>query len=268
MHPTCAVITGASSGIGEAFARELASKKVNLVLVARRKERLEKLAAELSKAYGISVETIALDLALPGSAEKLFAASTRDGKSIDLLINNAGVGAYRYFLRQELSQHMATIQLNLVTLTELTHRFSEHMLKHGRPAYIANIASIAAYQGVPRFAVYAATKSFVRILSTVLNRELRGTSLSVTCVCPGGTATEFLESNGQSLKSGKSGMMMSAEEVVKISLKGIFARKTIVVPGLLNKIACLAPRLLPMNFAMTLAEIAMSSAVQEKISLK
>lgn len=268
MYPNCAVITGASSGIGEAFARELASKKVNLVLVARRKERLEKLASELSKAYGISVDTYALDLSAAGSAEKLFTRATSNGRSIDLLINNAGVGAYRYFLRQELSQHLATIQLNLVTLTELTHRFSEHMLKLGRPAYIANIASIAAYQGVPRFAVYAATKSYVRILSTVLNRELKGTNLSVTCICPGGTATEFLEANGQSLKNGKTGMMMTAEEVVRTSLKGIFSRKAVVVPGLLNKIACLAPRLLPLDFAMSIAEIAMSSAVQEKISLK
>ncbi len=266
--PTRALITGASSGIGEAFARELAKEKVNLVLVARRKDRLDKLASELSRTHGITVEIVPLDLSVAGAAEKLFNAATENGKSIDLLINNAGVGVYRYFLKEELNQHLATIQLNLVTLTDLSHRFAEHMLRHGRPSYIANIASIAAYQGVPRFAVYASSKSYVRIFSTILNRELRGTALSVTCVCPGGTATEFLEKNGQHLKSGKSSMMMSADEVVRISLKGIFARKAVVIPGLLNKIACLAPRLLPFNLAMTVAEIAMSSTVDEKLPLR
>ncbi len=264
MKPTRAVITGASSGIGESFARLLAERGTNLIIVARRADRLEKLAAELKQKHGIQVECLALDLMAPHAAKTLFEFSTKNGQIVDLLINNAGAGPYAPFLKTSLEKHMGVVQLNLVSLTELCHLFASHMLSHQKPAFISNIASVASYQGVPRFAVYSASKSYVRVFSEILNRELRGTSVSVTCVCPGGTATEFLEKNGQILKNEKFSPLMSSEKVAKISLQGIFTKKSIVIPGFLNKIACFFPRFLPSSLALTLASKAMEASVNEQ----
>jgi short-subunit dehydrogenase len=135
------------------------------------------------------------------------------------------------------------------------------MIAQNKNCYIANIASIAAFQGAPSFATYAATKVFNRIFSEILNRELRGTQVSVTCVCPGGTYTEFLEKNGQVLKEAGRATMMTADAVARIGLKGMFQRKAVIVPGWINKLACFLPRLLPRGLALILAEIMMNRSV-------
>jgi short-subunit dehydrogenase len=264
-YPTRAVITGASSGIGESFAREFAKSKVNLVLVARRKERLEQLAEELKRAYRVEVECIQLDITVPGAIESLLVKSTENGKLVDCLVNNAGNGTYRSFLDTDLDKHLGTLNLNLTTLIEGSHRFGLHMRAHGKPSYIVNIASVAAYQGTPKFAVYAASKFAVRVFSRVFNYELAGTNVSVTCVCPGGTTTEFLGHAGQSSKPGfkQRFIMMTSESVAKIGIKAMLARKPVVIPGLLNKFTCFIVRFVPEGLALYMAGKSMSSAVDE-----
>ncbi|MFZ9596167.1 MAG: SDR family NAD(P)-dependent oxidoreductase [Bdellovibrionia bacterium] len=259
-----ALVTGASSGIGEAFARELASRGSDLVITARRESRLQTLAQQLRQQYGVQVDCVVCDLAQPDSAQRLYQQATAGGKSVQILMNNAGVGPYGEFLSGGWEGHAATLQLNATSLSELCYRFSSHMISQARPCYLVNIASIAAFQGSPNFAVYAGTKAFNRIFSEILAFELKSTQVSVTCVCPGGTYTEFLEKNGQVLKEAGHSAMMTAEEVARIGIEGMLRRKTVVVPGLLNQVACFLPRLLPRAFALKLAQVAMNRSVSKQ----
>lgn len=263
MKPTRAVITGASSGIGEEFAKTLAGQRVNLVIVARRTERLEQLANELMKEHGITVEVMTLDLTETDAPEKLFQMATKNGP-VDLLINNAGAGPYRHFLKTDLNEHKKIMTLNMNSLTVLTHLFVTHMIENGKDAAVLNVASVASYTPVPRYAVYCATKSYVRIFSEILNYELQDTKVSVTCLCPGGTHTEFLEKNNQSPKKGSDLFMMSARKVAEAGLKATYERKSIVIPGLFNKISSALPAIVPNSIGMLLSEKAMQTAVDEK----
>lgn len=258
-----AVITGASSGIGEALARHLASQGVNLVIAARRADHLRRLASELSLKYDISVEVFPVDLTEEKGAENLFAYSVQDGKKVDLLINNAGIGPYRHFIKTDLQEHLKVINLNMNSLTILSHLFAVHMLKEKRTGYILNVSSVASYSPFPRFAVYGASKSYVRYFSETLNYELQGTNVSVSCLCPGGTMTEFLEKNNQKLKT-REGLLMSSEEVARIAIKGTLSKKPIIIPGFFNKAACLLNTLLPSALIMKLTELIMTKAVHEK----
>lgn len=259
-----AVITGASSGIGEAFAYNLASQGVNLVIAARRTEQLNQLAQRLTEKFHVSVEVCTLDLNDPDAPEKLLKFATQDGKKVDLLINNAGAGPYRHFVNTPLEEHQKIIQLNLVSLTSLCHKFTRHMMENKTPAYILNVASVASYQPVPRFAVYCATKSYVRIFSEIFSYEMKDSNVSVSCLCPGGTKTEFLETNNQ--KASKSGdrFLMNPSTVAAIGLNGTFAKKPVIIPGLFNKLSCLAPRFFPSRFNIMMSEKAMTMAVSEK----
>lgn len=261
MKPTRALVTGASSGIGEEFAKILASQGVNLVIAARREDRLLALKETLVKSYGISVEIVPIDLTSPHSAEDLFKLSTKSGP-IDMLINNAGAGPYRAFLKTSRLEHEKIMQLNMVSLTSLSHLFAEHMKKHGRPSWILNVASIAAFSPAPRFAVYCGSKYYVRIFSEILRHELKATNISVSCLCPGGTATEFSKVNNQEVSSGM--FLMSAEKVARIGLEGAFKKKTVIIPGFFNKLSCLLSSILPDSIAIPLSEKAMDMAVKEQ----
>lgn len=258
-----AVITGASSGIGEAFANLLASQGVNLVIAARRSEHLNQLAAKLTERFKITVEVLPLDLTDISAPEKLFDFATQNGAQVDLLINNAGAGPYRQFLETQLLDHKNIIQLNLSSLTTLCHLFAGHMIDNKKPGFILNVASVAAYQPVSKFAVYCATKSYVKIFSEIFNYELAKTNVSVSCLCPGGTKTEFLEKNNQKSQSGDN-FLMSAEKVAAIGLAGTLAKKAVIIPGLFNKLACFFPRFLPNNLNLIISNKAMALAVTEK----
>jgi short-subunit dehydrogenase len=251
-----AVVTGASSGIGEEFARQLASLGADLVIAARRLDRLDKLAAELARDHDVAVETLKCDLSAPEQAAWLFEGAVKGG-SVTMLINNAGIGPFGRFLHHPRDKHTETVQLNAVALTELSYFFAAHMLEHGKPSYIANIGSIAGFQGTTNFAVYAGTKAYVRVFSEILARELQDTNIKVTCVCPGGTHTEFSDANGQLVKESAHRLMMSSKDVVDRALSGMLTGRTFVIPGFVNKVACLLPRFLPSGLALTLAQIAM-----------
>lgn len=264
-----ALVTGASSGIGEEYATQLASQGADLVIAARRVDRLKALATKLEAEYQITVDVLKADLSSPASAYELFNRATEQGREVTILINNAGIGPFGPFITGERERHVATLQLNTVALTELCHLFINHMLEHGKKSYIANIGSIASFQGVTNYAVYAGTKAYVRVFSEIMARELKDTNISMTCVCPGGTYTEFMEANGQILKESAKSVMMTAREVVDAGMKGMLSGRTVVIPGLMNKLACFLPRILPSKVALTLAQMAMdrsasvASAVNE-----
>ncbi len=257
-----AVVTGASSGIGEQYARQLAALGADLVLVARRADRLARLAEEIRTTTGVEVSTLSADLSCPGAARTVFDETRKSGRTVTILINNAGIGPFAPFLDVGVEKHLETIQLNAVALTELSHLFTAEMRKLQTPCYVSNVASIAAYQAAPNFAVYAATKHFVRIFSEVLRHELRATKVKVSCLCPGGTSTEFSEKNGQAIQETGQAAMMSAEEVARQGIAGMLRGEPVVIPGVLNKLACLLPRFLSNRLSIALAEKVMSRAVK------
>jgi short-subunit dehydrogenase len=237
-----ALVTGASSGIGADMARKLAAWKCNLVLTARRLDRLEALCAELS-ATGVTARAVTEDLADPAGPARLHAAVRGDG--IDILINNAGFGAYQSFADTPWQRHAELLQLNVVSLVELTYRFLPDLLARPHRSHILNVSSIAAFVSVPYFANYGATKAYVLGFSESLAAELAGTRVRVTCLCPGGTWTEFSEVAGQTLGKMARAGMMSSERCAAIGLRGMLRGRRVVVPGGGNKATQVLSRLMP-----------------------
>ena len=245
-----ALVTGASSGIGAAIARELATLGVDLVLTARRRDALDAVAASCA---GVNVEIITVDLGKPGAARALWDAANAGGP-IDILINNAGFGYFRRFDDVDWARDSELMQLNMTSLVELARCFVDaHKASTGR-AHMLNIASTGAYQAVANMAVYAASKAFVRNFSEALHDEHRGTPLSVTCVCPGGTETAFHATSGGGDYSWiANASTKSAEFVAHAAIRALRRRKRIVVPGLFNKLSCFGVRLMTRPFASWLA---------------
>jgi short-subunit dehydrogenase len=232
-----ALVTGASSGIGAAIARELHAGGVTVVVTARREAQLQELAADCGNA-----EVIVGDLGRPGGARAVWAAATAKAP-IDIVVNNAGFGYLKQFTEQEWARDAEMIQLNMASLVELCRLFVDQKRPRG---YVLNIASIGAYQAVPNMALYAASKAFVRDFTEALHDELAGGPLSATVVCPGGTHTEFHAVAG----AGNYGWlarssMKSAEEVARYSVRALVKKKRIAIPGILNKLSCWSTRLAP-----------------------
>lgn len=247
-----ALVTGASSGIGAAIARDLAARGAALVLTARRREQLAAVAAECT-AKGATVQVITADLGKAGAASTLWAAAIAGG-AIDICINNAGFGYFRPFSEVEWAREAELVQLNMTSLVELSRELVA--ARKGKPgrAYLMNIASIGAYQSVPNMALYAASKAFVRNFTEAVHDELRGTEVSATCVCPGGTETEFHAQAG----AGNYGWianasMMSAETCAVRSVRAMLKGKRTYIPGLINKLSCFGVRFVPRRFASWMA---------------
>lgn len=257
-----AVITGASSGIGEEFARQLAALGADLVIAARRLSRLEDLAKDLRSKFDVQVKCVQLDLCQPNAAQTLFDQSIEDQKDVTILINNAGLGKFGLFQEFPFDVHRSTLQVNAVAPTEITYLYVQHMMSHGKPSYITQVASIAAFQPVGYFTVYSGTKGYIRYLSETLAFELRNTPIHVMCLCPGGTYTEFFEYSGQKITKSGHSAMMTAEAVVRSGIRAMLKKKTVFVPGLLNKLACFFPRFLPRGLALFLAFKTMNRAVE------
>lgn len=246
------VITGASSGIGECLARQLAAReKQALVLVARRADRLTALAAELATAHGIRVEVIALDLEQTGSSRLLLDAVAGKGLVIDTLVNNAGFGINDHFADMPLEKVQGMMQLNMVTLTELCHAVLPGM-RQRRQGRIMNIASVAAFQACPRFAVYAATKSFVLMFSEALAVEEKPHGIHVTAVCPGATRTAFHDIAGNH-GTFVSRIMDTPEMVSDTAIHALNRGQSVIVTGLLNKPLPFLIRLTPRSLVTWLA---------------
>lgn len=244
--PGTAVVTGASAGIGRELARVLAAEGHDLVLIARSRDRLESLASELTADHGISARPLVADLRGDGAPEAVERAVGREsGRPVDTLVNSAGFGTFGPFAETPLEQSLDLVRLNVTALTALTGLFLPGMLERGR-GRVLNVASTAAFQAGPGMAVYYATKAYVLHFSEAIAEELRGTGVTVTTLCPGPTRTEFQE-RAEMESSGllRGWAMMDAASVARAGVRGTLRGKRIVVPGALNKLGLLAPRLLP-----------------------
>jgi short-subunit dehydrogenase len=232
------LITGASAGLGAEFARQCAARGEALALVARRRDRLEALKAEL----GGDVHVFAADLALPGAAQSLIAELEAEGLGVATLINNAGFGLAGKFADRPLDRQIGMIDLNVRTLVELCHLVLPAMRAAGKGA-ICNVASTAAFQPGPNMAVYYASKAFVLSFTEALHHELKGSGIRVSALCPGPTESEFsdvADSHSPTLER----MKGPADAVVRAGLKGLDANKAVVIPGFKNKIGAQASRFL------------------------
>ena len=238
-----ALVTGASAGIGEAIARELASRGHGVTLVARREERLRGLAKELSAEHGVRAEVVAADLSEARDRDKLEKAVNKAGLTVEILVNNAGFGDFGFFAKSDRDRQVEMVRLNVEAVVDLSARYLGGMVDRGRGAVI-NTASTSAFQPLPTAATYSSSKAFVLAHSEALHTELRGTGVTVTAVCPGPVRTEFTEAaNIGEVEESTPGMFwMSAEDVAKEAVSAADKGKRSVVPGRLNQAGAMAGR--------------------------
>ncbi len=237
------LITGASSGIGEAFARRLAQDKHDLVLVARTEEKLSALREELMRKHKISAHYVAIDLNGYNADKRLFKETESQGLEVDWLINNAGFGSMGDFANLELEKELEMIGLNVMALVALTHRYLEQMRKR-KSGTIINVSSTASFQPIPFMATYAATKAFVSSFSEAIAEENRPHGIRVLSLCPGTTDTNFFAASGITDPVKIKGIQAS-EEVVEAALNALKRGKSSVVSGWANSLATALGSLTP-----------------------
>lgn len=239
-----ALITGASSGLGLEFANLLAAQKVNLVLAARHQEPMEKLASDLRRKHGVDVLVETIDLASPGAPGRLKISLDARSVAIDILLNNAGYGLHGDFLQTPIEHTVNMIQLNITALTELTYLFGRDMAAR-RSGHILLVASLLAFQAVPSYAAYAATKAYVLALGEALHDELRSHGVVVTSLCPGHTATGFDAAAGATASPLLRLLTMKPRPVAASGIQALLRGRAMVVAGLSNKMAAFSNRLTP-----------------------
>ncbi len=243
-----AVITGASSGIGYELLWLFAHDGYNLAIVSRDQNRLETIASAISDRHGINVIVLAKDLSRPEAAAEVVDELTRAGIAIQVLVNNAGFATYGPFVETSWDDERRLMQVNMVTLTELTKLVLPGMLSR-HEGRILNVASTAAFWPGPLMAVYYASKAYVLSFSEALAEELRGTGVTVTALCPGPTRTGFQERAAMTDSRMVRGEIMGASEVARLGYAGLLRGQLVVVPGIQNKLQALAPRFLPAGLA-------------------
>lgn len=236
------LITGASSGIGEVFARKLAARGQNLLLVARSEDKLMTLCNELGRANSIRAQYFAMDISLPDAPVRLFEETQSRGLTIDFLINNAGFGSVGDFSGLDLARELNMIDLNVHSLVELTNRFLVPM-RERKSGAIINVASTAAFQPVPYMATYAATKAFVLSFTEALWEENRAFGIKVMALCPGVTETGFFAAAKMDKPPGR--VSQTPEEVVDTALRGLSRGRSHIISGLPNYVMIQAERLAP-----------------------
>jgi hypothetical protein len=239
-----ALVTGASSGIGYELTRLFASDGWDVVLVSRRRGRLESVAEGLAETYGVEGHVFPTDLADPEAAEELHEAVTEAGHEVDALVNNAGFGSFGPFLEDDVDTDHAMITLHATTVTTLTKLFGREMAERGG-GRVLNNASVAGWAPTPSSAVYSAAKHYERAFSEALAEELDGTGVTVTALCPGETETGFFERGDYDRADVGEEEMMSARAVAEAGYRGMMAGDRLVVPGRLNKLRVFLGRLLP-----------------------
>ncbi len=241
-----ALITGASKGIGKAIAETLASRGYDLLLVARTEDLLEKVSAEIHSTTKRNCQWLSLDLAGDQAAETIYEWCNKNQFEVSVLVNNAGYGLSGNFEKYSPQEHAEMLHVNIITLTKLTRLFLPGMLK--QPAgYILNIGSSSSYQAVPFLSAYAASKAYVLSFSRGLYQELKKTKVSVTCVCPGPTDTNFVNRANVGAKGQKTAerFNMSPLTVAHIAVESLFRRRPEVITGGVNKLSVFFAWLLP-----------------------
>ena len=234
-----ALVTGASAGIGWAIAEQLAAGGANLVLTARRLERLEQLARTLREKHGVAVEVVSADLTQTIAPEEIFRFTESKGLVIDLLVNNAGLGAYGEFRASDLTSQMTMVQVNCAAVVHLTHLYVKGMVERGR-GDILIVASTASFQAVPYISTYAATKAFDLLLAEGLAEEVARYGVRVCALCPGPTTSEFQQVAGTPARGAR---FETAEKVARVGLQALAAGKHSVISGLPNWLGVQGQRL-------------------------
>jgi short-subunit dehydrogenase len=242
-----ALITGASKGIGKSIATALAQRKINVLLVSRSAGLLKELADSLKKQYGVETDYLAIDLSMPDASKSVYNWVQEKKYPVHILVNNAGYGLWGRFDNLGLEEQNNMIQLNISVPVNLTYAMLP-LLKANNKAYILNIASITAYQALPTLSVYAASKAFVLSFTRGLKYELKTTNVSVTCISPGPTDTDFVNRANMedAVKKKAEKFNMTPDAVAEIAVKGMFKGKTEIIPGVSNylgaQLASLAPK--------------------------
>jgi len=247
-----ALITGASTGIGAALSDVFAEHGHDLILIARNREKLQARAIAIQEKFGVKVAWFTEDLADPGGPARVHRTVSAEGLEVECLVNNAGVGLFGKFAMTDLDKELKMIQLNVTSLVELTKRFLPGMTQR-RSGKILNVASTAAFVPGPWMSIYYATKAFVLSFSDAINYELRPSGITVTTLCPGPTESEFKVRAGSQRSRLFEAFVMDAPTVARAGYDGMMRGKTLVVPGLRNKLIPVAARLTPRSLIATLS---------------
>ncbi len=248
-----ALVTGASSGLGADFARELAARGCGVILAARRADRLQELQKEITARYAVPVDYVSIDLSRPDGPRELFEAIRAKGRTVDVLINNAGYAVFGEFADSDWPKLEAMLQLDIVALTHLTRLFAAEMAARGS-GRILLVASTGAFQPTPNYAAYAAAKSYVLQLGEALHYELRPKGVTCTVLCPGVTRTEFFDVAGQEMTAFQHATAMPSAAVARIGIRAMLASRSCVVAGRMNNLIALGTRLAPRQFLAFMAD--------------
>jgi short-subunit dehydrogenase len=254
-EPT-ALVTGASSGVGVHFARELAARNFNLILSARRVDRLEAVKQSLQAEFNVDVTVLPGDLSSPTGAKRLFEDVRQLDQRVTLLVNNAGLGKFGTVFDQSIEEIESVIQVNVTSLTVLTRLFAAEMKEQGG-GYILNHASFSAIQPPTLYSVYAGTKSYVLAFSQALRQDLRPHKVRISALCPGFFQSEFFELAGQSPTFMVRRLILPPERIARAGIRGVLRGKAIIIPGWRYRLISLIMRGIPRTVATGLADFAM-----------
>ncbi len=247
-----ALITGASSGIGRDIAVLLAARGMNLIIVARRRDRLEELKKEIQEKHDVQVDILTMDLSTPESPRELHTAVTELERPVDILINNAGFGIKDYFIDIDFEKENSMLNLMLNNVVHCTKLFVRDMVKQKR-GIVMNVSSVGAFQPTPVYNTYAAAKTFILHFSIALNHELQNTGVQCCVLCPGFTITEFQKVAKDELNASISMPKMTSREVAEIAVKKMLKGKVVIVPGLINRFNSKLSRILPYSTVTSVA---------------
>lgn len=250
-----ALITGTSSGVGVDFARELARRGFDLILTARRLDRLEAVKEALLDEFSVNIDVLASDLSSRQGAEQLYQDVQKLNRRVTMLVNNAGLGKYGPTLEQSLDEIDSMIQVNVTSLTVLARLFAADFQEQGS-GFILNHASFSAMQPPPHYSVYAGTKAYVLAFSQALNQDVRKSGIRVSALCPGFFTSEFLEKAEHEPRLVVKLIMLKPQMVARAGIRGVLRGKPVIIPGLGYKILNLLMRLTPRSFATWLADFA------------
>lgn len=249
-----ALITGATKGIGKAIAMELASRMYNVLLVARSEDLLKEVADEIKTKYSANVQYLPLDLSVQNASENILQWVEKNNFPVSILINNAGYTIWNEFEKSNLKEQLNMLQLNIISMVSLTHSLLPVLHKQ-KQAYILNVASTSAYQAIPTMSTYAASKSFVILFTRGLRLELINSTVSVSCLSPGTTETDFMNrANMEALKETAAKFNMKPEVVAKIAIEGMLKKKAEIIPGFINWISVKMTYLMPKSIAENIAK--------------
>lgn len=245
---SCVLITGATAGIGYELAKLYANEGRNLILIARDEEKLEKVREKLYVLYNINIYIIVLDLSEDNFCEKVLDFVDKKNLSVDILINNAGVGSFGYLNEIEMEKELRLIDINIRALTELTKTFLPNMIEDGYGG-IMNVSSTAAFCAGPKMATYYASKAYVLNFTEAIYEEVKGTGIKISCLCPGPVDTDFQEKSGIKKRPSTKKVLVSPKEVAEIAFKDFKKGKLIIIPGFKNKVIVTINKFIPRSLS-------------------